>query len=108
LVVDAAVSLQDFESSLIAPGGVPGVDAEPVVLAVLGAVANHLDSVATFRFTCLMRVDSRLVSKEIHVDSESRCEGPVSYQLLLDVVDANNLVAGLTLVLVVRVLNQVV
>ena len=59
LVVDAAVSHKNFEGSLVAPGVVPGVHAEPVVLAVFDTPADHLDGVATLSITSQVLVDTR-------------------------------------------------
>lgn len=47
LSVDAGVSHLDFEGALISPGAVPGVDSEPVVLAVLVSPSDNLDGMAT-------------------------------------------------------------
>jgi len=58
LSVDTAVTHEDLEGSHIAPGVVPGVDTEPVVLTVLRAPADRLDSVATEGRASLVGVDA--------------------------------------------------
>lgn len=58
LVVDATVSHENFEGALFAPSVVPGVDAEPVVLAVFNTPTDHLDGVATLGGTSDVLVDT--------------------------------------------------
>jgi len=70
LVVDSAVALKNLESTLISPGVVPGVNAEPVVLVILDAPSNTLDGVASLGGTGHVLVNTGLVGKEIFVDGE--------------------------------------
>jgi len=68
LVVDAAVTHQDLEGTLVAPCVVPRVDAQPVVITVFMTPADDFDGVTTERSSTLVLVDTRLVCKEIFID----------------------------------------
>lgn len=94
LVVDAAVAHLDLEGTLVTPGLVPGVHAQPVVDVVIGAPADHLDGVATVGGAGLVLVDTLLVGEEIFVDGEGGGDSAVLVDLLLDVLDASDAVAG--------------
>ena len=103
LVVDATVAHQDLEGSHVTPGVVPGVDAEPVVLAVLSAPTDRLDSVAAERGASLVRIDTGLVSEEVFVDGESRGDSAVLLDVSLDAINAGEAIAGRRGVLVIGV-----
>ena len=108
LSVNATVAHEDLEGNIVTPGVVPGVDAEPVVLAVLGAPTDGLDGVATEGRAGLVRVNTRLVGQEVLVDGEGSSHGSVLHDISLDVVDSSQAVAGGTKVLVVAVGTGVV
>ena len=94
LVVDAAVTHLDFEGALVAPGVVPGIDAEPVVLTVLGTPADGLDSVAAEGVASLVLVDTGLVGEEVLVDSKGTGDRSVLLDISLDSSDSGEPVAG--------------
>jgi len=58
LVVDSAVAHLDLEGSLNSPGGVPGVNAKPVVQTAFSAPTDNFDGVATELSAGLVNVDS--------------------------------------------------
>lgn len=87
LSVDAGVSHLDFEGALISPGAVPGVDSEPVVLAVLVSPSDNLDGMTTKGTTGLVGVNTALVSEEIFVDSEGSGHGSVAENVVLNLLD---------------------
>ena len=58
LIVNATVAHLDLESTHVAPGVIPGVDAEPVVLTVLSAPTNGFDGVTAESRASLVRVDT--------------------------------------------------
>jgi len=92
LEVDSTVSHQDLEGSLVSPGVVPRVHTEPVVLTVLGSPSNGLNGVTSKGRSSLVRVDSRLVGKEVLVDSESSGDSSISLDILLDVRNTTDIV----------------
>jgi hypothetical protein len=106
LVVDSAVALKNLESTLISPGVVPGVNAEPVVLVILDAPSNALDGVASLGGTGHVLVNTGLVGEEIFVDGEGSGDWSVGHDLGLDVFDTLDGVAGGTEVLVASILNS--
>ena len=106
LVVNAASAHGNFECAVVSPGAVPGVDAEPVVLAVLDAPSDGLDSVATESFSRLVSVDSTLVGEEVFVDCEGRSDGTVLGNVLLDGVNAAKVVTAGSEVLVGVVVDE--
>ena len=93
LVVDAAGTHLDFEGALVAPGVVPRIDAEPVVLTVLGAPANGLDGVAAEGVASLVLVHTRLVGEEVLVDGEGAGDRSVLLDICLDLSDSREPVA---------------
>ena len=100
LSVDTAVTHLDLEGSLVSPGVVPGVDAEPVVLTTLGSPTDGLDGVASEGGSGLVGVDSGLVGQEVLVDGEGSGHSSVGGNLLLDAVDTSDVVGGGGVVLV--------
>ena len=103
LVVDAAVTHHDFEGAFVAPGVVPGIDAEPVGLTILGAPANGLDSVATEGVASLVLVHTRLVGEEVLVDSKGAGDRSVLLDISLDLSDGGEPVARLREMLITAV-----
>ena len=103
LSVNARVTHLDLEGAHVTPGVVPGVDAEPVVLAVLGTPADSLDGVTAEGATGGVLIDTRLVGKEVFVHGESRGDGTVLLDLSLDVVNATDAIAASGEVLVIAV-----
>ena len=108
LVVDAAVAHLDLEGAQVAPGVVPGVDAEPVVHAVLSAPADRLDRVTAEFITSLVLVYTLLVGQEVLVHGEGRGDSTVLLDLSLDVLNTADSVAAGREVLVVVVVASVV
>jgi len=103
LVVDAAVTHLDFEGAFVAPGVVPGIDAEPVGLTVLAAPANGLDGVAAEGVASLVLVHAGLVGEEVLVDSEGAGHRSVLLDISLDPCDGREPVGGLREVLITAV-----
>lgn len=87
LVVDAGVSHLNFEGTLVSPGAVPGVNSEPVVLAVLVSPSDNLDGMTTEGTTGCVGVNTTLVSEEVLVDGEGSSHGTVAENVVLDLVD---------------------
>jgi len=87
LVVNATVAHEDLEGSLVTPGVVPGVHAEPVVLSVLGTPTNDLNGVTTKGGSSLVRVDTGLVGEEILIDGEGTGNGTILGDIGLDLVN---------------------
>ena len=108
LEVDAARTLLDLEGAPVTPGIVPGVDAEPVVYAVLSAPTDRLDRVTTESRTRLVCVDTGLVGQEVLVHGECRGDSTVLLDLSLDVLNTADSVAAGREVLVVVVVASVV
>jgi len=77
------VTTKDAESTLLAPGIIPRVDAGPIGGAVVNAPANHLDSVATKGLAGDVLVDTRGVSLEVLIDGEGNRECSLGHELLL-------------------------
>ena len=90
---------------IVTPGFVPRVDSKLIVLAVLGAPSNQLDYVTIFSVTRSVLVNTWLVSVEVHVNGESRGDGAVVVNVLLDVVDAGESVIWRCEVVVVGVVD---
>ena len=103
LEVDAAVTHLDFEGAFVAPGVVPGIDAEPVGLTVFAAPANGLDSVAAEGVASLVLVHTRLVSEEVLVDSKGTGDRSVLLDISLDPCNSREPVAGQREVLITAV-----
>ena len=104
LEVDAAVTLKDLEETLITPSIVPRIDTKPVILTVLNAPADYLDSVTSEVRAGLVRVNTRLVGQEVFVDRECSGDGTICKNFGLDAVRIGiYIVARSTKVLVVSV-----
>ena len=103
LAVDATVAHEDFEGTLVAPSVVPRVDTEPVVLTVLSAPTDHLDSVTSERRAGRVLVNTGRVGQEVLVDREGSGDGTVSIDVGFDVCNSLDTVAGGTEVLIVGV-----
>ena len=103
LTVDVAIAHLDLESALVAPGVVPGVDAEPVVLAVLDTPTDGLNGVTTKGRAGSVLVDTGLVGQEVFVDGEGGGDSTVLVNISLDVVDATEAIAAAGGVLVIAV-----
>ena len=100
LVVDATVAHLDLEETHVTPGVVPGVHAEPVVLAVLSAPTDSLDSVTAKSRASSVLVNAGLVGQEVFVDSEGRSDSTVLLDVSLDSIDATDAVAAVSKVLI--------
>ena len=100
LVVDATVAHLDLEETLVTPGVVPGIHAEPVILAVLRAPTDSLDGVTTKSGASSVLVNTRLVGQEVFVDGEGGSDSTVLLDVSLDSIDATDAVAAVSKVLV--------
>jgi len=87
LIVNATVSHQNFEGALLAPGVVPGVHAQPVVLVVFNSPTDYFDSVTTLGCPGQVLVNARRVCEEVFVYSKGCSDTSVIIDLLLDSVD---------------------
>jgi len=105
LGVDSALTHLDLESTLITPGVVPGVNAEPVVNTVLVTPTDGLDGVATKGRTRLVGVDTALVGKEVLVDGEGSSDSTVLVDVRLDSINLSETIRRLSEVLVIRVVD---
>jgi len=106
LSVDAAIAHEDLESSLVSPGFVPRVDAEPVVFAVLGTPTDGLSGVTSEGSSRDVLIDTALVCQEIFVDSEGVGDGTIGHDISLDVVNSLETVAGGGEVLVASIVDS--
>ena len=84
LSVDSAVAHKNLKGSLVSPGVVPGVDTEPVILAVLSSPTDSLDSVTAKLGAGSVLVNTRLVGEEIFVDGEGSSHRAVLVDVSLD------------------------
>jgi hypothetical protein len=105
LVVDARVSLLDLEGAVVSPGSVPGVNTQPVVFSLLVTPSDHLDGVTSQGVSRGVLVDTALVGQEIFVDSEGGSSSTVREDILLDLVNRHQTVAGGSHVLILGVVN---
>ena len=105
LVADAALTGGDLEGTLVTPGVVPGVDAEPVWQArrFVSSPTDALNGVTTESRARSVNVDSRLVGEEVLIDGEGGSDSTVSGNVLLDIIDAVETVAAAGLVLVISI-----
>jgi len=71
----------DAEEAVLTPAGAPRIGADPVLHAVLSAVADDLDSVSALIATCSMVVDTAGVGHEIGVDLKGNLEGTILRKL---------------------------
>ena len=97
LIVNAAVAHKDLESSLITPVVVPGVDTEPVVLTIFDTPADHLDSMTTKLLSGHVLVNTRGISFEVLVYSESSSDSTVGHDFHLDIINTTDTVGRGTL-----------
>ena len=107
LSVDTASTLLDLEGTTITPGLVPGVDAKPVFEAgiFIGSPTDDLDGVTTegSNSGIWLDVDTRLVGEEVLIDGEGSSDSTVSLDILLDVANSTETIAGAGRVLVISV-----
>ncbi|GMT05432.1 hypothetical protein PENTCL1PPCAC_27605 [Pristionchus entomophagus] len=104
--LDAALvdSTNDAEETFLSPVLVPRVDDEPVRNSIIDAPSDHLHSVSSAQFTCLVHVHSTGVVEEVLVDLEGDLHGTVSHDFLKDSLDVVlDTVGGLAVVLVLVV-----
>lgn len=80
LRVNAAFSKGDPEGSVVAPGLVPGVHAEPVV----SSPSNNLNGVTTELATSLVSVHSGFVGQKVLIDGKGGGYGPVFVDIAFD------------------------
>jgi len=105
LVVDARVSLLDLESAVVSPGSVPGVYTEPVVFSVLVTPSDDLDGVTSEGVSRGVLVDTTLVGQEIFVDSKGSSSSTIREDILLDIINRLQTVAGGSHVFILGVVN---
>jgi len=105
LVVDTTSTHGNLEGTLITPGVVPGVNAEPVVLTVLSTPTDGLDGVTTESRSRLMGVNTALVGKEVLVDGEGRGDGTVLVDVRLDGINGTETIGRAGEVLVRSVVD---
>jgi len=80
----------DLEETLVSPILIPGVHDQEVVDTILDTPANDLDGVTTEGSTCLVLVDTALVTQEVLVDRESTGDWTVGEDILLEVINAGD------------------
>ena len=108
LIIDSTVAHQNLEKTLVAPGVVPGVNAEPVVLSVLNSPADALDGMTTLGGSSQVLVNTWGVSEEVFVDGEGSSDGSVGVDLLFDCFDTFDAVCWSTFHFVVRIVDRCV
>lgn len=85
---------EDLEQTVLAPGRVPGVDAQPVRSAVLNTPADHLHGVAAEVLAGHVLVHTGRVSLEILVHSEGHGHSALLHDLLLHVGSLHGVRSG--------------
>lgn len=98
---------EDAEGTLLTPGVIPGVGADPVWSAVLNAPTDHLDGVTTEVLAGLVLVDTTSIGFEVLIDSHGDGDGTLLHDFHLDVLDTLHTVRRLGESLVVLVGNTV-
>jgi len=98
---------EDAEGTLLTPGVIPGVGADPVWSAVLNAPTDHLDGVTTEVLAGLVLVDTTSIDFEVFIDSHGDGDGTLLHDFHLDVLDTLHTVRRLGESLVVLVGNAV-
>lgn len=89
-VVDSAVSLFNFEESLVTPLIVPRVGAQPIVESSFNSPSDDLNSVSSQSSSGSVYIDSGLIGQEVFIDGERGFNRSVSKDLLLDVLYSSN------------------
>jgi len=105
LGVDTSFTHLDLEGTLITPGVVPGVNAEPVVDTIFVTPTDGLDGVATESRTRLVSVDTALIGKEVLIDGESSSDGTMLVDIRLDGIDTSETIRRGSEVLVASVID---
>ena len=85
--IDTTVALHDLEVTFHTPLAAPRVRAEPVAQTVLNTPADNFDGVTTSDTAGNVVVDTRLVTEEVLIDSESSLKRSVIEELVLDFIN---------------------
>lgn len=104
--LDAALvgATEDAEGTLLTPGIVPGVCADPVGSAIINTPSDHLDSMSSKTLTSDVLVDTRSVGFKVFIYSHGNRDSSMFHDFSLDILNALDgvRIQGFNLVLGVR------